>query len=369
MAHEFMYLTPVGEDTLIFCDACGYSANRQVARFAKPVPAAEAPLPVEKIATPETSSIESLAALLQIPASRTAKAVFLVAAVEQEGEPREKFVFAVVRGDMEVNETKLANALGARDLRPAQEEEIRATGAVPGYASPVGLPGVLVVVDDLVPASPNLVAGANEAGYHLRNVNYGRDYTGAVVADIAAAREGDPCPECGGALRASRGVEVGNIFKLGTRYSDALGCTFTDESGQSRPVIMGSYGIGLGRLMACIAEQHHDERGLTWPVSVAPYPVHLVQLASKTGQSEQAAAQLYQDLLSAGIEALYDDRSESAGVKFMDADLIGLPLRLTVGERSLKNGGVELKRRTGSEIRTVALDEAVEQVRAELERK
>jgi prolyl-tRNA synthetase len=367
LAHEFMYLTPVGEDTLLFCDRCGYSANRQVARFAKPAPAAEAPLPVEKVPTPGTASIESLAALLQIPAARTAKAVFLVATLEQEGESRERFVFAVVRGDMEVNETKLANALGARDLRPAQEDEIRATGAVPGYASPFGLKDVLVVADDLVPASPNLVAGANEAGFHLRNVNYGRDYTAAIVADIAAAREGDPCPECGGPLRASRGVEVGNIFKLGTRYSDALGCTFTDESGQSRPVIMGSYGIGLGRLLACIAEQHHDERGLAWPVSVAPYPVHLVQLASKTGQSEQAAARLYQDLLAGGIEALYDDRPESAGVKFMDADLIGLPLRLTVGERSLKNGGVEFKRRTGGEIRTVALAEAVEQVKAELQ--
>ncbi len=308
LAHEYMYLTPIGEDTLLFCDACGYSANRQVARIRKENPAVEPLLPVEKIATPETKTIDDLAALLGVPAARTAKAVFLVASLDRDGEAHDEFIFAVVRGDMEVNETKLANALRARDLRPALEAEIRAVGAVPGYASPRGLEDVRVVVDDLVPASPNLVAGANVEGFHLRNVNYGRDYTASIVADITAAREGDACPNCGAPMRAERGVEVANIFQLGTRYSDAMGCTFMDENGQIRPVIMGSYGIGLGRLLACVAEQYHDERGLAWPVSVAPYPVHIVQLASKTGQAEQAAAQLYRDLLAEGIEALFDDR-------------------------------------------------------------
>ncbi len=364
MSHEFMYLTPIGEDTLLFCDACNYSANRQVARARREVPAAEDALPMEKVATPQTKTIADLAELLHIPAARTAKAVFLVARLvsdsAQAGEPdHEEFIFAIVRGDMEVNETKLANVLKARELRPATEAEIRATGAVPGYASPVGLKNVKVVVDALIPASPNLVAGANQEGYHLRNVNYGRDYQAELVADITAAGEGDACPNCGAPLRSSRGVEVGNIFKLGTRYSLAMGCNFNAENGESLPVIMGSYGIGVGRLLACIAEEHHDDKGLAWPAAVAPYPLHMVVLGSKTGQPEAMAADLETRLQAAGLEALVDDRPKSAGVKFMDADLIGLPLRLTVSERALKQGGVEFKRRTADEKWIVPLEDVV----------
>jgi prolyl-tRNA synthetase len=367
MAHEYMYLTAIGEDTLLFCDACGYAANRQVARVAKPVPATEDALPLEKIATPHTTSIDALAEFLQIPAAKTAKAVFLMASIPDGQEMREQFVFAVVRGDMDVNETKLANAVGAQDLRPATEEEIKAVGAVPGYASPIGLKDVLVVVDDLLPLSPNLVAGANEEGYHLRNTNYGRDYTASMVVDLAAARDGDGCPQCGGPMRATRGVEVGNIFKLGTRYTDALGCTFLDENGASKPVVMGSYGIGVGRLLACAAEEHHDEKGLTLPISIAPYQVHMVRLASKSGATETAAEEIYADLQAAGIEVLYDDRTESAGVKFNDADLIGLPLRLTVGERALAQGGVESRRRATGESKLLPREGLVEAVRAELD--
>ena len=236
-AHEFMYINPIGEDTLLICESCDYSANRQVARFLKPIPKAETPLAVEKVATPDTKTIEALSKLLGISTARTAKAVFLVATIpvqtEDPGGEREnteeRFVFAIVRGDTEVNETKLAALIHARALRPATEAEILQTGAVPGYASPVGL-NVEVVVDDLIPSSPNLVAGANEAGYHLRNVNYGRDYQAAYIADIVAAQEGDACPQCGSALKSVRGVEVGNIFKLGTHFSEALGCQFTDQT-------------------------------------------------------------------------------------------------------------------------------------------
>lgn len=366
VAHEFMYLVPIGEDTLLFCDACGYAANRQIARFSKPQPASEDLLPVEKVPTPHTSTIQALAELLQIPESRTAKAVFMVATIGEGDDTRQQFIFAVVRGDMEVNETKLANALGARDLRPATEEEIKATGAVPGYASPIGLKTILVVVDDLIPGSPNLVAGANEDGFHVRNTNYGRDYSAQVVADIVAASEGDACPNCGAPMRSARGVEVGNIFKLGTHFTDALGASFTDENGQSRSIIMGSYGIGVGRLLACIAEEHHDEQGLVWPISVAPYPVHLIVLGSKTGEPERLAEQLYAELREAGIEPLFDDRIESPGVKFNDADLIGLPLRLTVAERSLKNGGVEFKRRSSPDRRIVPYPQVLNEVKAEL---
>jgi prolyl-tRNA synthetase len=384
VSHEYMYLSPYGEDTLLLCDSCGYAANRQVARFRKPAAQAEAALPSEPVATPDARTIAELAALLNIPASRTAKAVFLVAEVRsgqtdpQTGAPlyEPRFVFAVIRGDLDVNETKLANAVKARSLRPATEDEIRAVGAVPGYASPLGLEKpagglpVITVVDDLIPDSPNLVAGANRAGYHLLNVNYGRDYSADIVADIAAAAEGDPCPQCGSALRAARGVEVGNIFQLGTRYSDSLGCTYLDAAGQIRPVVMGSYGIGVGRLLACVAEACHDDNGLIWPVSVAPYPVHLTLLAGKPGKDNAdtpaVADRLYAALQAAGIDVLYDDRDESPGVKFNDADLLGMPLRLTVSSRALQSGGVEFKRRDRAEKRIVPLDQAVAEIRAEL---
>jgi prolyl-tRNA synthetase len=367
LAHEFMYLTPIGEDTLLLCEACGFSANRQVAVFRKTLPADEAPLPTEKVATPGCKSIEELANFLGVPKARTAKAVFMVAVIP-EGETKvERLIFAVIRGDMEVNETKLANAVKAQALRPATEAEIRAVGAVPGYASPMGLKDVLVVVDDAIPLSPNLAAGANDEGYHLLNTNYGRDYQADIVTDIAAAQQGDACVRCGHPLSAARGVEVGNIFKLGTEFSEALGCTYLDANGQPQLVVMGSYGIGIGRLMACIAEEHHDEHGLIWPISVAPYAVHLVALAGK-GSSEtlDTAEQLYAKLNSAGIETLYDDRPESPGVKFNDADLIGLPLRVTVSERALKAGGVELKRRDQVEREIVPLDAVIARLQLEI---
>jgi prolyl-tRNA synthetase len=362
-AHEYMYLTPGGEDSLLFCDACGYSANRQAATTRKMEPAKEAFLPLEKVATPRVSSIDDLTAFLNIPPARTAKAVFYMGLVEEDGgEQKWAFIFTVVRGDMEVNETKVANLVKASDLRPATEDEIRSIGAVPGYASPLGLKGVTVLVDELAAKSPNLVAGANEEGYHLRNVNHGRDYQASMIADISAAREGDACPECGAALRLSRGVEVGNIFKLGARYSDALGCTYLDKNGQSQPVIMGSYGIGLGRLIACVAEKHHDERGLTWPVSLAPFPVHVVVLKGKEMDSEALAARVENALRDAGLEPLVDDREESAGVKFNDADLIGLPLRITVSERSFRAGGLEIKPRRGGETVVVPMENLVVEV-------
>lgn len=366
-AHEFMYLTPIGEDTLLLCDGCSYSANRQVACFKKPVAASEEPLPTELVATPECKTIEDLARFLDIPKSKTAKAVFLMAEIAQGKECRDKFIFAVVRGDMEVNETKLAHTVGSRSLRPATEAEIVAVGAVPGYASPIGLDDTLVVVDDAIPTSPNLVAGANQPGYHMRNVNYGRDYRAQIIADIAAAGEGDACPECSNPLRSVRGVEVGNIFKLGTRYSEAMGCTFLDSDGGQKPVIMGSYGIGSGRLLACIAEEHHDDYGLKLPITVAPYQVHLIALAGKGSQeTTDLANQLYQELLQAEIEVLYDDREESPGVKFNDADLIGIPLRLTVSERALKRGGVEFKRRDLQEKSILPLSEVIPQTQSEI---
>jgi prolyl-tRNA synthetase len=367
LSHEFMYLTPAGEDTLVLCAVCGYAANRQVARFAKPAAVPEAPLPVEKVATPGVATIEALAGFLGVPASRTAKAVFLAAERQEPDGPRGELVLAVVRGDMEVNETKLANAVGATALRPATEEEILAAGAVPGYASPVGLEEATVVADDAVAASPNLVAGANQAGYHLRNVNLGRDFAAAVVTDLAVGGDGDACVGCGAELATARGVEVGNIFKLGTSYSEAAGATYLDPEGVQRPVVMGSYGIGVGRLLACIAEEHHDERGLRWPVTVAPWQVHLVALGGSGPDARAAADRVEQALAGAGVEVLHDDRGERPGVQFADADLIGLPLRLTASDRSLAKGGVEVKRRDADTPVIVDEGEVVAHVRAELQ--
>lgn len=369
MAHEYMYLTPVGEDTLLICDSCHYAANQQIALFQKQVAPDEDEQPLEKVATPDTKTIEALAEYLDIPAAKTAKAIFMMAEIPEGEETRNQVVFAIIRGDMALNETKLANALKASELRPATDEEIRATGAVPGYASPIGLKDVFVVVDDLIPQSKNLVAGANEAGYHLLNTNYKRDYKASIITDIAAAQTGDGCPECGSPMQAKRGVEVGNIFKLGTRYTEAMGATYLDQDGKPKPVVMGSYGIGVGRLLACVAEHYNDEKGLMWPISIAPFPVHLVLLAGKKGKDTEAVAaadRLYQDLAMMGVEVLYDDRDESPGVKFNDADLMGMPIRLTVGSRSLKNGGVEFKRRDSQESKIIALDEIAFQVNAEI---
>lgn len=371
MAHEYMFLNPIGEDTLVLCDACGYSANRQVAAVSKPQPPSVEPSPMEKVETPGVATIDALADYLAIANSQTAKAVFFTAIVNgaEVDEGLEKFVFAVVRGDTELNETKLANAIGARELRPAHEEEIRAVGAEPGYASPVGLElsDTLVVVDDLVCNSANLVAGANEVGYHLLNTNYGRDYDVPLVADIVAARDGDLCVQCGTALRTSRGVEVGNIFKLGTKYTEALGGTYLDRNGEEKPVVMGSYGIGSGRLLACVLEAHHDEQGILFPMSIAPYQVYCVAMTQRSPETVEAAEQFYRDAWASGIEVLLDDRDASPGVKFNDADLLGLPLRVTIGPRSLKAGGAELKARHETEARMVPVEELVSTLRAEID--
>jgi len=357
-AHEFMYLNPIGEDSILICDGCGYMANRQVARINKSLPSTEDQRPLEKVATPGAHTIADLAAFLDIPKSRTAKAVFFLASPMSGNQIQERLIFAIVRGDMDLNETKLANALGAGALRPATEEEIAAVGAVPGFASPIGLEKAFVVVDDLIPASPNLVAGANEVDHHFLNVNYGRDFQADLIVDLVEANADAPCPRCQHPMRSERGVEVGNIFKLGTRYSEAMGATYLDRDGRSTPVVMGSYGIGLGRLLACIAEEHQDEDGLLWPIAVAPYEVHLISLEGKIDLVEQ----IYQQLKAEGMEVLYDDRDERPGVKFKDADLIGLPLRLTYGKRSLEQGGIELKVRHEDERRIVPIESILPQV-------
>ena len=368
-AHEYIYLTPGGEETLLFCTQCDYAANRQVAVFRKPDPEVEELQPLEKVATPGASTIAELAAYLGISPAKTAKAIFLMAEVAEDPSPR--MVFAVLRGDMTLNETKLSNALSAAgkgnviNLVPATDVEIAAIGASPGYGSPVGIERekVWVVADDLLLRAPNLVAGANEPGYHLCNTNLGRDYQADIVADIVMAEDGAHCPHCGGRLKAQCGVTVGNIFKLGSCYTDAVGASYLDEAAQPHSILMGSYGVDAGRLMACVAEEHHDLQGLIWPDSITPYPVHLVVLGSKDGSVEKEAETFYQALIKSGLEPLYDDRNERAGVKFNDADLIGIPLRVTISDRSLTGGGFEFKRRTQDERWVMSVDEAIETIK------
>ncbi len=350
VSHEFMYLSPYGEDQLITCSACGYAANVEGARIRlSPAPAGD-PLPLEQVATPGATTIAAVAAVLGVGEAQTLKAVFFQRADNGE------VVFAVIRGDLDVNEAKLSAALGGVDLLAATPEMLAAAGVVPGYASPIGFSSGIVVADDSVRSGANYVAGANRFGYHLRNVNAGRDFTPNIVADIALARAGDPCPHCGKPLEAIRAIEVGHIFQLGTKYAEALGAGFLDESGERRPPQMGCYGIGLGRLMACIMEACHDDKGLIWPTAVAPFQVHLVSLAHPGTEEDRAAEALYAELEASGLDVLYDDRPERAGVKFNDADLLGVPVRLTLSPRTLAQGAVELKQRWEAEARIVALE-------------
>ena len=351
-AHEFMVLNPAGEDILVLCEACGYAANRQVAVIPHRAPAAEDPLPLEEVATPGTTTIATLAAFLGIGPERTAKAAFFMT-----GDGR--LVTAIVRGDHDVNETKLVNAVKATGgFRPATVEEIKAAGMEPGYGSPIGAHDTVVVVDDLVAASANLVAGANKVGVHYRNVNVGRDYTPDIVADLTNAQEGDPCPTCGQPVILRNGIEVGNIFKLGTKYTDAFGASYLGEDGVAHPIVMGSYGIGVGRNVACIVEAHHDEKGIVWPAEVAPYAAHLVSIGTaKEPRVAEIAERLHDLAAEAGREILWDDRDESPGVKFTDAELLGMPWILTVSPRSLAAGGVEVTERATGERSTRPIDD------------
>ena len=343
-AHEFMFLNPAGEDVLVLCGSCGYAANRQVAAVRKPDPEPEPARSLEEVATPGTTTIALLTAFLGIGPDRTAKAAFFVS-----GDGR--LVTAIVRGDHDVNETKLSNAVHAvGGIRPAQIEEIRAAGMEPGYGSPIGAHDTVIAVDQLVARSANLVAGANREGFHYRNVNVGRDFRPDVVADLTNVQEGDPCPVCGQPAILRNGIEVGNIFKLGTKFTDAAGATYLGEDGKPHPIVMGSYGIGVGRNVACIVEAHHDDKGIVWPEEVAPYRAHLVSIgANKEPRVAEVAAALHDAAAAAGREVLWDDRDESPGVKFTDAELLGMPWIVTISPRSLAAGGVEVTERATGE--------------------
>lgn len=361
-AHEFMLLAPGGEDSLVVCPACGYAANQEVAVADKgPGPDAAVPVdPLRPIHTPGAVTIAALCAAAGCTPAETLKSVFYTTGDKQ--------VLALIRGDLEINPIKLRNLVGA-EVRLLTPEEAAAAGLVAGYAGPVELSpdlGAYIVADDSVPVARNLVAGANRPDYHLAGVNYGRDFTANLIGDVALAAPGQPCRRCGGALEVRRGIEAGNTFKLGLKYSTAMGATFANEDGDVRPMIMGCYGIGITRLLACVLEQNHDADGIIWPVSVAPYPCHLMT-AGKDPAAAAAAAELHGALGEERV--LYDDRDLSPGVKFKDADLLGMPVRITVSARSLAAGGAELRARRTGATRTVPLDQvpaAVDELLAEL---
>ena len=362
-SHEFIFVNEAGEDTLVLCADCRFAANAEAAGFKKGQASREAERPMEKVATPGTTTIEAVAGFLGVGEEQTLKAVFYATADGQ-------IVFAVIRGDLDVNEQKLSNVLLGIDLHPADAEELRTAGLVAGYASPVGLrnAGIRVVADDSILTGTNYVAGANEPGYHFVNVNYPRDLAVDQIADIALARAGDRCASCGGTLQVARGIELGHVFKLGTKYSVAMGADYLDAAGVARPLVMGCYGIGAGRLLACILEQHHDANGIVWPVSVAPMQVHIVSVGTNNPVVVDAATAAYERLQAAGYEVLYDDRDETAGVKFNDADLIGLPVRITVSRRTVESRAFELKARWEADRQMVPAGQLEEAVGAALDR-
>ena len=354
-SHEFVLPTPSGEDTVLTCPRCGYAANSERAQSTIPTPEPEEPLPMEVVATPGIKTIAALSDYLKVPESKTLKAVFYVA----DGE----VIFVTLRGDLGVNEVKLKNLLQAQDLRLAGDEEVKAAGLVAGSASPVGLTNIRRIADESIKAGSNFAVGANEPDAHIVNVNYPRDFQVEVLTDIALAQEGHGCPHCGTPVEATRGIEVGHIFKLGTFYSETLGAYYLDQEGRQRPVIMGCYGIGVGRLLAAAIEQNHDEKGILFPIPIAPYQAHIVGLNLSNPEVAKAAEDLYKRLGQQGTEALFDDRrEEAAGVKLNDADLLGLPVRLVVSPRGLRQGSVEVKLRGEAEATMVPVDEAPERV-------
>ena len=359
-SQEYMLLADTGEDELVNCPACGYAANVERARSRYSLaPDTGEPNDIEIIDTPNMTTIAELAEFLSIDESQTLKAVFYV----HDGE----FIFVAIRGDLDVNEVKLANALGGGELRLASDEEVKAAGIVAGSASPVGIDNVRKLGDLSATQGTNYVAGANDAHKHFRNVNYGRDFQLDDVIDIAKAEEGHGCPRCEeGTLNFSRGIEVGHVFKLGTKFSEAFSANYVTQEGEEKPMFMGCYGIGVGRLLGAAIESRHDDDGIIFPASIAPYDIHLVSLNPGDEEIANAAEEVYNALTSAGLEVLLDDRDESAGIKFSDADLLGMPLRVTVSRRSMRDGRnaeLKLRSRDRDSATVVPIENAVQEAR------
>ncbi len=361
-SHEFTALSEVGESDIAYCESCSMAANveKAVCRDAEPSPESEAMLELQEVHTPGTKTIEELASFLNIDKKNTIKAL-LFEKYDEDGKA-DGYVAAFVRGDRDLNMIKLVNALKIPEHAIAFADESKleaAIGAVGGFTGPIGLHDCMIVVDSELVGLKNLCAGACKPDHHILNVNYGRDYEGDIVTDLKVLKEGDPCPVCGAPIKHTRGIEVGQVFKLGTKYSEAMNAIYKDENQQDHPLVMGCYGIGVSRTLAAVIEQHHDEDGIIWPVSVAPYHVIVTLVKPKDETQSKLAEDIYQRLLTAGVEAVIDDRDERPGVKFKDADLLGFPIRITVGKRA-GEGIVEYKLRRDSEKTEISVEEAIE---------
>ena len=360
-SHEFTAISEVGESEIAYCEQCSMAATTEIAECVDAKPQADvAELPMEEVHTPGTKTIEDVANFLNISQDQTIKALLFVTYDEETNEEN-GYVAAFIRGDRELNMIKLVNALGIAEhsIEFADEEKMHdATGCVGGFTGPCGLHDCTIVVDSELPGLKNLCAGACKEDHHLINVNYGRDYKGDIVTDLKVLKEGDPCPCCGAPVKHARGIEVGQVFKLGTKYSESMGATYADENQKEQPIVMGCYGIGVTRTLAAVVEQHHDENGIIWPMSVAPYHV-IITLVKPDDEVQAAAAEkIYKDLLAAGVEVLLDDRKERPGVKFKDADLLGIPVRITVGKLA-GEGKVEYKLRRDAEKEEITVEEAI----------
>lgn len=349
-SHEFMVLAESGEAEILYCDSCDYAANTEIVVSGEQLLAdGEEMGTLEKVLTPDCKTIEDVVNYLQADVKKSLKALAYMA--------DDELVFVFIRGDRTLNEVKLKNHLDCNQLYMALEEQLISANIVQGYIGPVGMKDCRILIDQEVQAAKNLVCGANEEGYHLKNANYGRDFEGE-VGDFRVVEEGERCPRCEGKLKKARGIEVGQVFKLGTKYSVSMGADYLDENGKSNPMAMGCYGIGVGRTMAAAIEQYHDDYGIMWPKAIAPYHVIVVPVSEKSESQMKAATDLYEALLAAGYEVVLDDRHERAGVKFNDADLIGIPLRFTVGDKALARGEIEYKVRATGESGCVPVAEA-----------
>ncbi|MGM0472303.1 MAG: proline--tRNA ligase [Bacillota bacterium] len=357
-SHEFMVLADSGEDTVVFCQECDYAANLELAQsdvdFEQ---SGQEPDELEKIETPDTETIEKLADFLETSKNNLIKSLAYKT-------PDDNYVLALIRGDYQLNEVKLRNLLEVPALEMAPSQELRDKfGIITGYAGPIDLSDeVTIIADPSVMGIVNGVTGANEVEYHYANVNPERDFRVDQVADVREVQEGESCCECGGELTLTKGIEVGQVFKLGTKYSEALDATYIDQNGKEIPMIMGCYGIGVTRTVAAAIEQNHDDYGIIWPKSIAPYPIHLMTLGN-SDEVEKTAEKLYQELQDEGLEVLYDDRDERAGFKFNDADLIGCPINIIIGSNSLSEGKLEIKERQSGEKSTISADNPVPQIK------
>jgi prolyl-tRNA synthetase len=363
-SQEFIFLTNSGEDTILICDQCDYAANQEKAEFIRPKKTTSQPLDIEKIKTPETTTIDQLVNLLKIDKSDTAKAVLYMATPRTDDTSFP--IFVVIRGDLEINEVKLMNLVDAREITPMSDEDLSRYNIVSGYASPIGITSEIRIIADIsITETSNLVSGANEVGYHLTNTNYSRDWVASDIADIAIADDGNTCAKCTGHkegnLKISRGIEMGHVFRLGKTYTSVFETTILDQSGKQLTPIMGCYGIGIDRILSAAVEAHHDQDGIIWPKQLSPYNIHLTALNFEQDSTvAEEATKFYEKIQDAGLTVLFDDRDENPGVKFKDADLIGIPIRITISSRNNAENVVELKLRNSETSEKIKKENIIE---------